>query len=211
MKLPKTFVPEKDLEKVTKELLSHDLRINRLLVSCEDFLDKSIGTSPAVKYAVGEEFASSIVYDKEDVEELSKRIKLQEGSDVSIEKYLGFYLSALINKVITDQDEIVLALGFELAGIGFYLPRGIVIVKDSVGDWTGGCMTGGKLEIGGNAKDYTGSFMKKGLIIVEGDVGILTGYMAEEGEIFVNGGIESVPQSCRATVYEMDEKIWPRN
>ena len=210
MKIPDSFRLSEGLEGIER-LLSQDRRVDRLLVSCEEFLEGIEGTSPTVKYHMAKKFANSLFYTKEDVEELSKKIPLHEDSDIDRESYLGFYLSALTNNVITERGKIILEPGIELSGLGTSLSKGIVIVKKGVEDWTGAWMTGGKLIIKGNAGDYTGNYMQDGVIIVKGNVGFTTGYMTEGGKIFFDGKIEIIPQSCKAIVYHQKNKIWPRN
>ncbi|MBU4502050.1 MAG: hypothetical protein KKA79_05625 [Nanoarchaeota archaeon] len=210
MKLPKSFRPEKDLDSKIKDLLSSESlvydpgAVEDLLDVGEYFLEQELDNYEGF-YHVGVGLVKGLKYDLKDVEELSKKIK--QGQN----KRLGVYLSALINKKITEKDTITLTLEEELNGVGMYLQKGTLIingnVNNSIGwgmkdgklivkgnayDYTGWCMEGGEVVVKGNANDNTGCYMKGGELVVEGDVNDFTGFDMAGGELVVEGRISSI-------------------
>ncbi|MBU4502540.1 MAG: hypothetical protein KKA79_08130, partial [Nanoarchaeota archaeon] len=87
------------------------------------------------------------------------------------EHHIGFYLSALINKIIQPDDVITLNITEEVDGLGTKLQHGTLIVNGDVGDDVGHAMAGGKL-------------------IVKGNIASSVGYCMEGGEIHINGCME---------------------
>lgn len=216
MKIPRTFVKEnvseKDLEKIlnpTKDCLFNK-KIDRLLSSCDQFLNLAFGNSE-VKYGIGEKIAGQYSYTLEDIESLSKRALLEDmplWPSFNVEN-LGFYFSALINKIIDENDTVKLALRTKLDGIGSYLAKGKIVVDGNAGSWAGAYMTGGNLVVLNNAGDYIGYEMVNGIITVSGKVGGTVGYQANGGEIYADDIESWIALSCKATVYKKGKKIWP--
>lgn len=213
MRIPKIFIKdgsEKYLEKMLnseKDSL-FDKKVYRLLSSCYDFLELECGNTD-IKYDIGEKFANKLVYTLKDVEDLSKRMSLKPLQEPDVES-LGFYFSALINKVITAEDVITMAFDMGLSGIGSHLAKGNVVVHGDMMFWTGTSMAGGKLTVFGNVRDYTGYEMTNGVIVVSGSTGGTVGYMAQGGEMYFDEIEGMVSMSCKASVYKNGEKVWPR-
>lgn len=213
MKIPKTFVKEnisdKDLERVlnigeTDKVFNR--HVDRLLSSCEKFLDSALGT-PESKYELGEKVASNYLYTLENLENLSKRIFLENPWEYS--ESLGIYFSALINKIIKKDETVKLTTSVKLECAGMYLAKGNLIVEGNAGSFAGRSMTGGKIIITGDASDYLAYEMKNGIIVVDGKSGGCIGYQADGGELFVKEVESMIAMSCQATVYKKCVKIWP--
>lgn len=216
MKIPKTFVKENISDKDLKKILNleedklFNKHMDRLVSSCDQFLSQAYGSSD-VKYEIGEKIASKYLYTLENIENLSKRVLLEAvplWPNFNV-KNLGFYFSALINKIITENDTVKLTLGIKPEGIGSHLAKGKIVVDSSAGGWAGAYMTGGGLVILGNAGDYIGYEMINGIIIVSGRVGGTVGYQANGGEIYADDIESMIALSCKATVYKKGKKIWP--
>lgn len=215
MKIPKTFVKENISEKDIERILNlkekdkiYNRHIDRLFSSCDQFLDSASG-SLEVKYNLGEKIANKYLYTLEDIENLSIRILL--GHPWGYAENLGFYFSALINKIIGKNDTITLTPGMEFDGVGTYLAKGNIIVDGDAGSFVGALMIGGKITILGDTEDYMAYEMKNGVIIVSGSVGGTVGYQAQGGELYVNDVGSMIARSCMANVYKNGKKIWPND
>lgn len=233
MKLPNSFIPKKNLDGKVKRLLKEPnvggcnlKRLSLLLESCEHF-SKITPENDDGKFlqTKADELAADLTYTKKELEEMSKRIKVNETDEL----YLGFYLSSLVRKIISKDTEITLTINERIEGLGRYLEKGTLILEGNVGDWAGEHMKGGQLIILGNAESYVGAEMMGGKIIVRGDViaatgasmiygeiivkgsaGVLTGDNAEGGIIRVNGNIKAIHPRCKARIYLKDKQIWPK-
>lgn len=194
MDIPKSFKPNKNLEKATEQLLEGRKRnskiMNELLISCGWFLEKKASTDIETMYNVGRVLANDIGYTKSDLEELSENIT----EDAFEDRNLGFYLSALINKVITENDKVVLKPKVDLTGLGVFLQRGKLIIKGDVLDYTGAFMRGGMILVKGNIKYWTGYFKQGGLIVIEGNEGMFTAFRMRGGNIWVVKGDAEDPE-----------------
>lgn len=207
MKIPSIFLIEnKDLEKITCDLLSSNRNLERLLKSCEEFLELQSGISPSLKYEIGAGLAENLVYKKKDVEELSKLLNYDNDPLNSL--FLGFYFSALVNKVIEEKDVVRLASGVKLIGLGAYLKKGALVIDGSIGEWSAFNLDGGRLVVFGDTGDYTAHGMKSGLVRVKGCVGGLTGCEARGGKIFAED-VKGCTYNCGAKVYKKGVRIWP--
>ncbi|MBU4501564.1 MAG: hypothetical protein KKA79_03165 [Nanoarchaeota archaeon] len=197
MKLPKTFRPEKDLDGRIEDLLSSESLdynprlVNALLCVGGKFLEHEWKNYDAF-YDISEGLVRGLEYGLKDVEELSKRIKLETEKH----RKLGIYLSALVNKIITENDVVTLNLEEELDGIGMYLQKGKLIVEGNAYDYTGCGMEGGKLIVEGNVHDATGISMKGGELVVKGNAYDYTGCDMEGGKIVVEGNANDYTGSC---------------
>ncbi len=214
MKIPKTFIPNKDLEETIETLLlekpdtnNYDKEaLSRLLKSCETFVKQRNDIHPYLDmvYKIGENLASRMPhFAKDDLEELSKRITAENCKDM----YLGFYISALINKIVTENDIITLKLDVELYGIGAYQKKGTTTVKGNLGYFAGHFLEGATLIVEGNTGNRTGNGMKMGKIVITGGTGEDTGDFMTGGEIITYGRIKSVSSSCHGTIYSEGKKI----
>ncbi|MDP2906415.1 MAG: hypothetical protein Q8O03_00595 [Nanoarchaeota archaeon] len=215
MKIPKAFTPDKNLEKHIERLLSekpnlksyNETTVRILLKKCRTFLDKQEDIEKLLSlYQVGENLAKELNYTKGDVEEASQRIETNSKED----KYSGFYLSALVNKIITEQEVINLKFYGELSGAGAYLKTGTLIIDGYVNFALGHCMEGGEIITKKDAGNDVGNGMISGRIIVKGDVGHGIGIFSEGGDIVVYGNIGKIADHCKAKIFKGDKQVWPR-
>ena len=122
-----------------------------------------------------------ITYSLKDIEDLCPIIKGDEDR-------IGIYISAAINKIIKDGDEVRLNFrNRRIDFIGMYLSKGKVIVEGDAGDSFGRLMKGGSIHIKGNARSYVGYEMENGSIIVEGNARDNVGSGMKGGSIIVEG------------------------
>jgi glutamate synthase domain-containing protein 3 len=215
MKIPKIFTPEKNLEKHVERLLSEEYNLKSyneatvriILKKCRTFLDKQADIEKLLSlYQVGEDLAKELNYTKGDVEEASQRIESYSKED----KYAGFYLSALVNKIITEQEVINLKFYGELSGAGAYLKTGTLIIDGYASFALGHCMEGGEIITKKDAGNDVGNGMVNGRIIVKGDVGHSIGIFSKGGDIVVYGNIGKIADSCEARIFKGDKQLWPR-
>lgn len=194
MKLPQSFIPKKDLDREMERLLkepdiNHPKRLPQLLENCKFFLEeqKDLWYLNEI-YNIAEDTVKYICYAQEDLEQLVKKVKINQKQDLR----LGFYFSALINKIIKEGDLITLDLNeILLQGLGTSFEKGTLRI------------------IGGTGYD-TGFKMKGGLLIVNGNTGHNTGLHMVGGEIRVYEKIESIATGCEGTIYQNDKKVCPK-
>lgn len=220
MKLPKSFIPKKNLDKNMKELLvkkqSHNPETLQLLIEhSKEFIEKQKQLKePNLIYYMGESLIRDLTYNKKDLEAFSKMITVEKEED----RYLGFYLSALINKLGYVEKEIILQVNAKLRGIGTHLNKAVSFkditlnIEGDVYSHAGFFMRKGKLVIGGNAGNHAGTWMEGGELIVEGSVGEYTGYrMEKHATMRVYGKIESIHEAtCKGEIYQGDKLVWPK-
>lgn len=214
MKPPKTFTPEKNLDKQVERLLKkpdlesyNEATVKILLKKCRTFIDKQTEISNLLRiYQVGEDLSQELDFTKYDVEELAQRIESNNKED----EYAGFYLSALVNKTLTGNNVIKLKFYGELSGVGAYLKTGTLIVDGYVNFALGHCMEGGNIIVKNGAGNDVGNGMLGGSIIINGDVGTSTGIFSKGGDIVIYGGIGKIADSCKARIFQKGKKIWPR-
>jgi len=197
MKLPKSFRPDKNLEDKTeqliknpKSLIPHDPeKVLQIVKKSEYYLDQLKAKHRAFvdMYRLATWLTEDLKYTQPDIEEFTRNIMKKEEDD----KFLGFYLSALINKIIQKDDIMNLTLNTYLTGVGAYLQKGTMIVE-------------------GNAGRFTGYGMEDGEIIVEGNAGNYTGHEMTGGKIFVNGKIGILDENCKGTIYNKGKKMRPK-
>jgi len=198
MKLPKTFIPKKkqNINRLLKpkEEKADEFALETILESLNNYIKyKDIFASLHNQYETCKKIIENLVnvektsYSKKEIEELSKDITI----DDLTQHMAGIYFSALVNKIITDNEIITLNFEKQLSGLGVYLPKGTLIIQGDAGNHTGNSMTGGKIIVKGNAGDYTGCWMK-------------------DGEIHVEGEIKSVAKLCEGKVYQKGRRKYPR-
>lgn len=194
MKFPKTFRPEKGLDEKIKYLLdsagfenSHasPIRVRDLMLNAAKFMserDKANAVSlDSCKLA--EEIVQDMeYYNKYDLEYFA-RVITEDNSN----RHLGEYISALLNKIIQEDEIICLELREPLDYLGYKLERGTLVIKGDAGNALGSSNNGGKIIVDGNARDSVGFQMKKGCIIVNKDVKDYLGLDIYGGEIHVGG------------------------
>lgn len=163
MKISKLFIQEKDLNNGIERLLSGNLKISedstynhqavsKLLKNLKPFLENAKKEMLLWNiYNKGIELIKEIEFAKEDIEEVSRRIIAYQPE----EEYLGFYLSALVNKTVTEEDTITLKLEHPLSGIGAFLKKGKIIIE-------------------GDTKHYLAYKMQDGELIIKGELGNIT-------------------------------------
>jgi len=188
MKLPKAFIPEKDLSNQVNQLIEerqyNSANVDRIMDCYDEFLEKkNISRYISMLYDLGKSIVENIDYEKDDLFEFVKRIQKDD--------YSGLYVSALVNKLAEHENEIILNTDIEMSHIGAYLKEGHLIVVGDLGDLTGWEMLNGRITVHGNTGALTGSFMADGIISVYGKVMSLD---------FLN---------CKGKIYENDEQIWP--
>jgi len=189
MKFPKTFRPGKNLEnnidKMLKEEKHDESRVKLLMDDYKKFLEQRMGLSLIQTYHIAENFAKKLDYNKHDLMFLSPSLDHEYG---------GFYLSALVNNIITDADTIVFKINLELEGLGRSLEKGTVIIEGNPGDSLADFMQGGQLIIKGDVKGYIGYKMKGGIIKVCGNIDMRVPFST----------------SCKGKIYHNDDLIYPK-
>lgn len=207
MKVSRIFMPEeKELDSKLKKMLSTETNYRPMA----DFLLKHyLNLQDTVEtdmkaYDIGE--GIDIEYTKEDLTELSKSVIEHE----TAKEYFGSYLSALVNNIIEDNDEIILKPKMKLNWVGCLLKKGTLVVEGNVGHHAGDSLDCGKMVIKGNTERYTAIGIRHGLVKVYGNVGEDTGLHSTGGEIDVYGKINSIAENCDAWVYHNGKRIWPK-
>ncbi|MCG2717668.1 MAG: hypothetical protein L6408_02385 [Nanoarchaeota archaeon] len=213
MKLPKTFCPDKDLEDTIARLLRGekiptDEGFN-IFAGAEVFLKKqNSDTNFLDKYVLAQNIAKDLDYGWDDLDFYAKGMIMDHMDSC----YLGFYLSALTNKIIKKtQTKSLSPNNDKLWGVGAFMSQGSLYVKNSVSEYAGyrmkggsmviqgfawghlGCeMKGGSLYLNGDCDDYTGKGMQGGLIWVFGNIGRKTGLDMANGVIRAHGSIADI-------------------
>ncbi len=221
MRIPKIFLPERNIS-IEDLLRKHELNkyeynkhkydydknnVKALLENCQKFVWELGDYSLTKVYNIGKGLAGKTSFTAWDVNELSKRITVKYDS----ERYLGFYLSALVNKIIKEFDQIELEPREELFGLGAYLPTGKLIVRGNMRYFAGTFMSGGVCIIDGNTGNRTGNGMTGGRLVIYGDAGKDTGIFMTDGTIIVDGNIGSIDSTCKGKIYDGGSKqLWPK-
>jgi len=206
MRLPQAFVREKKYEKEVERLMQEPKKetIDLLLESCDEYLKEEEKYEYFTEsYELGQELANRSNYNKKELEELSQKI-------IDKADYIGFYFSALVNKIIWEEKAITLYFAKELIGLGACLEKGIFVIKGNTASRTGFEMKGGKLYVHGNTGRWTGAYMEGGELIISRNAGADTGFAMKDGKIHVKGEIESIHNSCKGKIYHRGELIWPK-
>jgi len=179
-------------------------KLDALLDGCQEFLQKTekYGGNIHDLYKAGEELASKLSYTKNDLEILCQEITIPE-TEVSKnpyapdsflgprEQYLGLYIAALTNKIIREQDILILKPKAKLFGLGAFLKKGRIIIEGDTRGGVGYHMSGGGIIVNGNAKDYVGAGMEGGEIRVNGNVEHGLGTFMKGGKIIVEGSAKN--------------------
>lgn len=217
MKIPTIFIPEREisLERLLRKPRLHDYdhdydedNVQALLENCDKFMLDLKGPHKLDEiYETGKSLAEKTSFTARDINELSKRITIKCDS----ERYLGFYLSALVNKIIKEFDMIDLEPREELFGLGAYLPTGKLLVRGNMKYFAGAFMSGGVCIIDGNSGNRSGNGMAGGKLIIYRDAGRDTGNFMEGGIIRVDESIESISSNCKGKIYNgRSEQLWPK-
>lgn len=188
MRLPRTFTKEKDLSDKLNYFLyegKHDMSAVTMLEDLGREFTTNIKDYNSL-YNIAKDLTREVRYTLKHVEEFSDR--LLSGECFSI----GVFLSALVNKIIRNDDIVTLKLKPSLDCIGMNLERGTLIVKGDVRDFAGRAMKSGNLIIEGNANNSTGCSMEGGFIAVKGSAKDYTGNAINEGIILVHGNTQNL-------------------
>lgn len=209
MNIPKGFAPktnEKNLIQLIEGSKIHKIRVNKLLQSCEEFIREGGSRQSINWYELGKDLSEKIEYTKYDLEGLSKKLEIKWPQD----PLLGFYLSALVNKIITAQDFIILKPKLKLVGLGTYLERGVLRIEQDLNSFAGTRMKGGTLIIDGSVNYNAGEGMQGGFLQIHKCAGRNLGQNSKGGIIRVYGTISDISPNCKAKVYLKKEQVWPK-
>lgn len=185
--IPKNFIPQKETKKFTEKLLEGKVGVfnetlEELLKGLETFLNGHISYGHAELIAVG------IEYSKADLQQFCERLGDYE-EHVGFHN-AGFYLSALVNKVIGKGEEIRLKLPNtkkKLESVGNRMRQGKLIILGDVGDDAAYGMRGGELVIFGSTGCGVGCNMVAGKVHAYKIGGVSR--WRERGEIYEAGSL----------------------
>jgi len=199
MKLPKSFIPVKDLEKNIEALVNRQYSpktVSALLDASDFFLSEhhiyNMEGVCAFANAIVSNFTytkENFTYTKEDLKEFTNRLDIEDELDKNT---AGILISALTNRIIKPDDTIIL-----------YPKKGGYLGRE---------LKHGTLILRGDAGVSIGENMEGGNIIVKGDIlSNNTGICSKDGTITVEGKLpESIPISCKAEIYKYNVKVWPK-
>ncbi|MCG2717429.1 MAG: hypothetical protein L6408_01160 [Nanoarchaeota archaeon] len=196
MRLPKSFVPRKDLTGKVEDIITtyHSKAYERIKSNYEEFLTLakikrggilSLNNSKEFEnmYRFAKHFAPKISYSVDHVSKFCEEFK--ENQNI-----LGLYVSGLLNSTGLKNSKFNLKQGNNFDGIGAYHKIGTITINGDLGDWTG-------------------AFMKGGEIIIYGNVGNMTGYKMNSGKITVHGKITGIDEeNCQGIIYQGKDLIW---
>lgn len=140
------------------------------------------GDNDAIYYGKCSEILGNVDYTLKDIENFCGIIKGIGGNRTQI----GIYTSAAINKIIREEETVILDLGY-VQGLGMHLSKGTVVTEHNVGDYLGSNMTGGTIIVNGDTTRQAGFKMHGGKIIIEGQSENLLGECMDGGEILIKG------------------------
>ncbi|MBU4501823.1 MAG: hypothetical protein KKA79_04470 [Nanoarchaeota archaeon] len=189
IKIPGTFRPKKSLDKNIESLLKEAEKgyksrdVDELKKTSSQFLLENNCSMIDCKivYDRASAMIENLEYTLKDVEELSRR------TEIGVSIILGLYISALINRIITEKDIVTLSPNEKLSCLGIYMPKGTMIIQRDVNNYVGAFMKSGNIMVKGNAMEYSGHHMKGGSIEILGNVTNHTGSGNEGGKITVDG------------------------
>lgn len=228
MEVPTSFRPKKTKNLLTQKKHSKEASQESIECILQDYKDFLFANDFRYEYETLDIAIRKLNYTKDDLQPFCDRLKKFEC--VPYFQWTGAYLSALVNNVIKENEEIILKLpdtirymsymGTHLskgrlvveANLGDFtasdLSGGELVVKGSVEDHTGFRMSGGELKVLKNARNYTGPFMTGGKISVRGTAGEHTGYEMKGGEIHANKILSRSPTCKEGKIYEGRKKVW---
>ena len=207
----KRYRPEKILEERGFEVKETVKETKALAKMEEEFARYPlINTITDIGYAMAKEIAKKIDYTAEEVKNFSIiSVKFQDDKDFDgrIAKFLRAFVEVSKEKdftIITKYFNKRLSLfgrttkNITIEGdvdcIGGCMSGGRIIVKGNAGDSVGGSMLDGEIIIEGNVGEGVGKFMHKGKIIVNGNAGQYAGFSMKGGEIHLNGDYVSISE-----------------
>jgi len=200
MKLPKVFLPEKNLEKDVERFIEGKEETNPYAL--EDMINswEKYFYGPDLDFedssGLCEDLALDLIYNLKDLENLSHKIDIMEDDGKT-----GIFFSALINKIIKPLDTLKLNFNEKIHSLGSYLSRGTIILESNAGDYLGDSMTGGKIIVKGNAGWDTGQSMEGGEIHIKGSVKDWIGRDMIGGEIHISGYLGLIYYNCKGKIY----------
>lgn len=143
-------------------------------------------------------------YTPEDINAFLNRIKIKDDQ----RDELGIYVSALANKLLTENGTININVGDKkLHFLGSFMSKGCINVSGNLGNFVCYEMSGGNANIFGNAGDFLALGMSGGTVNVHGYVGEKAGAEISNGEINMsktsglNAGEDSTGGSINGTGY----------
>ncbi|MBU4501176.1 MAG: hypothetical protein KKA79_01175 [Nanoarchaeota archaeon] len=188
MKIPKTFRPEKDSKKSFNDIIKKTKRykakrkkkaLEQMLLGIEKFIDYR--AEDEEKYQFAYSLAKTMDYTPEDLQTFYSVV-------VNYDAEMGFYLSALTNKLFTlYNDELVVRPITKFDSLCSYMSAGKLVIEGDVKDYFGYEMAGGEVVIEGNALDYFCEDMKGGKVTINGSVRNSAADDMKNGEIIIHG------------------------
>jgi len=200
MKIPKSFLPEKNLEEKTNQLIeSYDTLYNKELIEnlthgLWEFQKRVERLSTIYElYAIAEDIVKKFDVQKSPV--INYLLQDEDFRHCAIEEsYSGYYVSAMINNWVPKNTIFTINVeGLLLHSLGTYLNKITLIVDGDVGWQTGMLMQSGKLIVNGNC-DAVGRLMCGGEIRIYGNI--------KEKQI---GG-----ESKSGKIYQFNKLIWSK-
>lgn len=208
MDVPKSFRPEKDLKKKTESLLSLQPKVSQaslelLLKGHKEFLSGKDWT-----YNRAEEIVREINYSKHELQSFCNELPYHQ--EYERFHWAGLYLSALVNKIINHDEELVLDLldiGPKIDCVGAFLKKGRLAIASSTGQWSGYVLRGGELIISGDTESYTGYEMRGGILRVKGKAKYSVGDRMTGGKIYAKEIDNISIYYVSGEIYEGKEKV----
>ena len=146
----------------------------------------------------------SLNFAPNDVSTFARLISRKYFSDMANYWTVGLFISSAINKVIKEDDTIMLdfpSLGYPVDCIGYRLEHGKIVLQGNAGDYLGEAMSGGQITIQGNAGYYVGYSMSGGKITIQGNAADHIGTYMSGGMVRIDDQIGSIAESCRGRIY----------
>ena len=115
--------------------------------------------------------------------------------DIIKQKYLGPYISSLINKS-NDKKIVIQNIHNEpINNLGSNNYNKEITLIRNFGDYVGSNMFGGKITVNGNVGDFFGTGLRGGILIANGNVGKCVGIAMFGGDIYLNCDYNSISES----------------
>lgn len=228
MEVPVSFRSKKIKSLLTKKEYSTEASQESIECILQDYKDFLFANDFRYEYGTLDVTVRKLNYTKNELQPFCNRIKKFEC--IPYFQWTGAYLSALVNNVIKENEEIILKLPDTIRYIsymGTHLSKGRLVVEANLGDFTGSYISGGELVVKGsveehtgfrmsggeikvlkNAGNYTGPFMTGGKIRIRGVAGEHTGYEMKGGEIHANKILSRSPTCKKGKIYEGRRKVW---
>ena len=145
---------------------------------------------------------ANIDYTLADIEKICRKIEINHKT--------GLFISAAINKIITENDTVTLDFNRkEVNELAYRLQKGHVILNGPAGDAAGEFMSdSASLTINGNAGDFVGHGMSgSASLTIKQIAGDDVGCFSSGGTIKIEGDIGSIADSCKAEVFHKGKRV----